>query len=186
MIKTEQLLAELNELIGDYDRFAQIAMEIPWFPVEEHHDNWSRSYPVGIYVDMICFPKGYVEANFSEAFVRAALSAIAFGEEWDKDFWDIPSEERKKCLYSEHSENCYGSYINFKDMRLQAHTEEHLRKEVNWFAGENGVSLGEQEKYLAYAKDAIILELGGYYSGDYTYLVVKEDTILLIDCGIWD
>lgn len=44
----------------------------------------------------------------------------------------------------------------------------------------------EQEKYLAHIKDATILELGGCYCGDFTYLVVKGDTLLLIECGIWD
>ncbi len=45
-----------------------------------------------------------------------------------------------------------------------------MRKEINWFAGENGISIEEQETYLAYVKDATILELGGCYGGDYTYL----------------
>lgn len=135
---------------------------------------------------MLRFPQGYVETNFSEAFVRAVLSAIGFGEEWDKDYWDISPTERKKCLYSTYSEACYGGYINFKEKRLLERSAEYLRKEVNWFAGENGISLEEQETYWGYFKNAIILELGGSYSGDHTFLVVKEDTILLIDCGIWD
>ncbi len=185
-MKAAKILANLNSIIGNYKNFAQIAMEIPWFPVEEQHENWFKTYPLGIYVNLVHFPKGYVGTHFCEAFVRTALCAIAAGEEWDKEFWDISIEERKECLYGEKSEMLYGCYVNFRDVRLQVCTEEHLRKEINWFAGENGISIEEQEKYLAYAKDATILELGGCYSGDYTYLVVEGDTLLLIDCGIWD
>ena len=100
--------------------------------------------------------------------------------------FDISMEERKECLCGERSEMLYGEFVSFREVRLRICTEEHLRKEVNWFANKNSISTEEQEKYLAYAKDATILELGGCYSGDYTYLVVKGDTLLLIECGIWD
>lgn len=186
IMDAKTIRSDLNSIIGNYEKFAQIAMEIPWFSVEEQHEDWFKTYPLGIYMDLVHFPKGYVKAHFPEAYVRTALCTIAAAEEWDKDFFDISMEERKKCLCGERSEMLYGGYVNFSEVRLQICTEEHLRKEVNWFAGRNGISIEEQEKYLAYAKDATILELGGCYGGDYTYLVVKGDTLLLIDCGIWD
>lgn len=185
-MKTEQILAELNGLIGDYEKFAQIAVQITWFPVDEQHDDWFRKYPLGIYVNLVKFPKGYVAANFSEAYVRAVLTAIGTENEWDEDFWNISYGERNRRLYSAKAEAHLGSYINFNEIRLKVCTEEHLQKEVNWFANNNGISYEEQEKYLHYVKDAVIIELGGGYSSDYTYLVVKEDTMLLIDCGIWN
>lgn len=185
-IKSKELLSELHELIGNYNRFAQIAIKIPWFPVKEEHEDWFHTYPCGICIDLVHFPPKYVNKHFREAFVRTSLCAIGASEEWDKEFWNIPFEERKKCLYGKHSQFLYDNYINFKDVRLQLHTEEYLQKKVSWFAEKNGITPEIQKKYFAYIHHAIIVELGGSYTSDYTYLVVKEDTILLIDCGIWD
>lgn len=187
MINSEQLLRELNELIGNYDKFAQIAVEIPWFPVEEMHEDWQkpRTY-LGFIVDLVHFPKGYVEQNFKEAYVRAALCSIIHSEEWERDCFAISREERRKCFCNERFGKLYGEYVNFRETRLLIRDEEYLRKEINFFAGENGFSLDEQGKYLSYARNAVIVELGGCYSGDYVYLVVKEDSIMLISCGVWD
>ncbi len=80
----------------------------------------------------------------------------------------------------------YDGYVNFKEKRLLIRDEEYLKKEINCFAGANDVSLDEQGKYLSYARDAIIVELGGGYLADFTYLVVKDDYIMFIDCGVWD
>lgn len=183
---TEKILLALNTIMGNYEKFVEIAVELPWFPVEEQHDDWCNTYPLGILADMVHFPKGYVETNFLEAFVRAEICAIAYADKWDKDFFDISKEERKKCLCSERAKLLYGGIVNYNYLRLETRTEEYLCGQVNYYAGENGISLEEQEKYLAYVKDATILELGGCYCGDFSYLVVKGDTLLLIDCGIWD
>lgn len=187
MINSEQVLQELNELIGNYNKFAQIAVEIPWFLVEEVHADWQkpRTY-LGFTVDLVHFPKGYVEQNFKEAYVRAALCSVIHSEEWERDCFNISREERMKCFCAEHSEEMYSEYVDFKETRLFIRDEEYLKKEINFFAGENGFSLDEQEKYLSYAQNAVIIELGGCYSGDYVYLVVKDDSIMLISCGVWD
>lgn len=37
MLSTERVLQELNELMGNYESFAQIAVEIPWIQVEAEH-----------------------------------------------------------------------------------------------------------------------------------------------------
>ena len=71
-----KIMAMLNSVINSYEKFAQIAVEIPWFPVTEQHDDWSDTYPLGIYVDLVHFPKEYVEANFLEAYVRTMLCRI--------------------------------------------------------------------------------------------------------------
>lgn len=42
MLSTERVLQELNELMGNYERFAQIAVEIPWIQVEEEHESVSK------------------------------------------------------------------------------------------------------------------------------------------------
>ncbi len=187
MLSTERVLQELNELMGNYERFAQIAVEIPWIQVEEEHESASKPGTYwGFIVDLVHFPEGYVEQNFKEAYVRAVLCSVIDSEEWDKDCFDIPQEERRKCFCNTHSEEMYDGYVNFKEKRLLIRDEEYLRKEINCFAGANDVSLDEQEKYLSYARDAIIVELGGGYSADFTYLVVKDDYIMFIDCGVWD
>ena len=83
---TEKILLALNSVIGNYEKFVQIATEIPWFPVEEQHDDWFNTYPLGICVDLVHFPKEYVVTNFLETFVRTALCSIAAADKWDKDF----------------------------------------------------------------------------------------------------
>ena len=76
----------MNSVIGNYEKFVQIATEIPWFPMEEQHGDWFNTYPLGICVDLVHFPKEYVVTNFLEAFVRTALCSIAAADKWDKDF----------------------------------------------------------------------------------------------------
>ena len=64
-------------------------------------------------------------------------------------------------MCSERSKLLYAGIVNYNDLRLKICTEEYLREEVNYYAGANGISIEEQEKYLAHVKDATILELGG-------------------------
>ena len=68
-------------------------------------------------MDLVHFPKEYVETNFLEAFVRTALCAIAAANKWDKAFFALSKEERKKCLCSEHSRLLYAGIVNYNDLR---------------------------------------------------------------------
>nr|WP_308743128.1 hypothetical protein [uncultured Anaerocolumna sp.] len=76
--------------------------------------------------------------------------------------------------------------MTFKELRLQIVTPDYLKKELQFFAKSNGISVLEQKFYYPYIENAVIIELGGTYSGDYVYIAIKPESMLFVSCGIWD
>ena len=185
----DKIIKELSEIVNNFQLFKEIAENIEWIDIEEYHRDWFKTYPLGITVDVCCFPEGYVEKHFKESYVRCILSSMAYFEEWDKDFWDIPKEERTYCLTNKATKgniNLYETYTTYKDLRLKPVSSDFLSKEVRYFAGENKIEYKEQEAFLKYAENAVIIEIGGCYAGDYSYISVQGDNIFMVDCGVWD
>lgn len=178
------ILLSIKSVISNYEEFCYIAENLDWINIYEKHEDWTNTYPLGICISIFEFPKKYIENNIKETYVRTILSSIAFNEEWDKDFWDISKLERKK--YLTNGKFLYESYATIKDIRLIERTFEHLENEITYFATKNKIPISKQNEYINKLKDAKIIEIGGCYSGDYTYMVIKDNFISIIECGIWD
>ena len=175
---------ELKNVVKYYDKFYYVAERLEWIDIEEQHENWFKTYPLGIQLDMYEFPRGYIQDNIACAYVRACLSDMAFYEEWDRNFWDIPQSDRKYCLTE--GRTVYASYVTFRDVRFIEREWSYLVREIEFFAGKNGVSASEQRRYTERFENAEVLELGGYYGGDSTYLAIKQNLMLVVSCGFWD
>lgn len=184
----ERIIKELSEMVNNFESFKEIAENIEWIDIKEYHDDWSKVYPFGAIVDVCCFPKGYVTNSFKEAYVRCVLSTMAYFEKWDKNFWDISKEERAYCLAdkAENNINLYKTYTTYHELRLKPISKDTFIKEVRYFADKNGIDYEKQMEFLKYAENAAIIEIGGSYAGDFAYIAVQGDNILMVDCGIWD
>lgn len=176
----EQEAALLKKAISDYKEFCNIAEKLDWIDVGVHHEDWWNVGVLGIYVDTFEFPKGYIESNLVEAYVRTVLSSMAIYEEWDKNYWDIPLSERRECL--EKGQWLYESYAVFKEIRLKQRDWNYLANEVRNYADENGIAVSKQEQYIDIIRNSFAIEL----SGDFEYLAIKNNLMLIVTCGCWD
>ena len=91
------------------------AVALPWPEIEEWHE--ARFGPYGLIPDLYQFPAGRLQRDAAGNYVRAVLSAMAFSEEWDPDFWQISREERRRCLTLGRS--IYEGYTVVRDLRMQ-------------------------------------------------------------------
>lgn len=113
---------------------------------------------------------------------------MAYWEEWKADFWNI-SEEKRCEIFSvceQREQDVYRTYFEKRDLRLKAITSDSLIKEIRYFAKANGIEENEMEQYTEMVRDAVCIELGGNYAGDFSYLAIQGDTLIFIDCGVWD
>lgn len=181
MLMTEELLLrELSEIVNRFDVFKVIALNMEWIEISELHEDWFRSYPLGIMIDLYHFPKGYVKKYFKECYIRCRIAETAYYEEWDKDYFNVPKKERLEYI------NTYETVTMYKELRLKKVSCDALKKEIEFYATVNGITMEEQKRFYPYIEGANIIEIGGCYSGDHSYIAVQGDTILTIDCGIWD
>lgn len=172
----------LKQIINNYERFKEIAVNLECVVVNSVHLDWYKKYPVGITVDIINFPEGYVKNNFEKAYVQAVMSYIAWAEEWKQNFWNLTAEKRLFCLTKGRLED----YISYKEVRMKSVTEEYLIKEIKWHAEENSIPESEVSSVIPYLTGAENIEIGGCYYRDHTFISVKDNSIMLLDCGIWD
>lgn len=172
----------LRETASDYRAFCEAAETLVWGAAEERHDVF-RTGALGIILDCLEFPPGYVEENLVSAYARTVLSGMAWAEEWDRDFWDIPRRERRRCLTE--GADLYRGYAVAREVRLIRRSWEHLAGEMEFFAQDHWRELNERGYPDRMAGGAVV-EIGGSYSMDYVYFAVKEDRTLLVSCGCWD
>nr|WP_308743129.1 hypothetical protein [uncultured Anaerocolumna sp.] len=53
------VINELTEIVNNYATFCNVAVSMEWIEIKEKHEDWCRNYPIGIIMDLYCFPEGY-------------------------------------------------------------------------------------------------------------------------------
>ncbi|MCM1507807.1 MAG: hypothetical protein NC177_11835 [Ruminococcus flavefaciens] len=175
----------LKNIVNNYERYRNIAVNLKWTDFNSRYYDWYKKYPVGIYGVICEFPEGYVKNKFEQAYVQTVLTKMSYSEEFDKDvFRNTPSAERLKYM----TENIlyYASYMSYEQLRMKTVTEEYLINEIRWHAGENDIPESEINSVIPYVMEAENIEIGGGYSGDHTFISIKDSSIMLVECGIWD
>lgn len=170
----------LRAAASDYESFCAVAEGLAWVDVREWHST-VQNRALGAALDMLEFPSGYLGEHLAEGYVRTLLSGMAFSEEWERDFWNIPRAERKRCLTL--GRQMYEGYAVVRELRLASRTWDHLARELAFFASD---SQKELEKYFDRMAGGTVVEIGGSYYDDYVYFSVKGESGLLVSCGIWD
>ncbi|MCI8810119.1 MAG: hypothetical protein HFF84_08325 [Oscillibacter sp.] len=181
----EEFLKQLRGLLADYGAFCRIAEGLTWQDAEERHEDWFRTYPLGIRLDAYEFPRGYIILHHAaEAYVQSVLSGMAHAEEWEPGFWDIPPAERTCCLAQ--GKKLYQAYAIFREVRLIKRDWAYLAEEIQFFANVNKIPVSQQKRYLDRFENAKVIELGGSDGGDAVYWAVKRSALLVVSCGCWD
>lgn len=186
MIHKFPYMKYLTQIINNYESFKYIASELPYAPI----NSTFRSYypdtsPLLLQTLKVSFPSEYVYSTFDQALVRTFLSEMAYDNKLNPDFWNMSNTERLNELtrYSD----LYSEYIIFDRLSLKQTTMEKVINTIDTTAKDNHQPFpaADAEKILMQFLNFDTIEIGGYdFSPDYTWLAVKEDTILLIHCSV--
>lgn len=174
----------LKQIVNNYEYYKSIAVNLEWTEFNSRYYEWSKKYPVGIFIIICEFPEGYIKDNFEQAYVQTVLSNMTYSEEWVEDFRNVPSSELLK--YMTQAKDFYAGYMTYRELRMKSVTEEYLINEIQWHAGCGSVSESEINSVMLYVMGAENIELGGSYLGDHTFISIKDNSIMITDCGIWD
>lgn len=176
-------IAALKNIVSNYDVFCLVAKNIEWISIKSHYDDWFYC-ALGMYLYTFEFPQEYIQNHPAQAYVRALFSRMAFDEEWDNDFWDIPQMERT--FYLKKGSSFYKSYAIPKQLRLIKRDWNYLANEIKDFAQINNIPFSKQKPYIEQFENAAVIEIGGAYHGDSEYLAIKDNYMLMVNCGCWD
>ncbi|MDE6780219.1 MAG: hypothetical protein K2J40_01985 [Ruminococcus sp.] len=174
----------LKKIVNNYDYYKDIAVNLEWTETYSKYYDWFKKYPIGMFVSIYDFPENYVRDNFEQAYVQTVLMYMAYCEEWEQDFWKIPYSERLQ--YMTQAKDFYADYMTYKEYRMKAVTEEYLINEIKCHAEMYNIPESKVNSVIPYLTGAENIEIGGYYFGDHTFISIKDNSIMLVDCGIWD
>ena len=174
----------LKQIVNNYECYKNIAVNLEWAEIQSSGYNWYKKYPVGIYGIICEFPEGYIKDNFEQAYVQTVLSQMAYSEEFEDDFRNIPSSELLK--YMTQYEYSYACYMSYDELRMKSVTEDYLIQQIKWHAGENDIPESDINSVISYVIGAENIEIGGSYCEDHTFISIKNNSIMIIECGIWD
>lgn len=73
---------------------------------------------------------------------------MAYSEEWEEDFCNVPSSELLK--YMIQAKDFYADYMTYRELRMKPVTEEYLINEIRWHAGYGSVSESEINSVVSY------------------------------------
>lgn len=178
----------LKKIVNNYDYYRDIAVNLEFAEFNSRHYDWVNEYTIiGIYVTVCDFPEGYVKNNFEQAYVQAVLAYMAYAEEFKEDFQNTPSAELLK--YVAQAENLYSDYVTYKELRMKSVTEDYLIQQIKLYTEDNDISENEINSIIPYLTEAENIEIGGCdfidYFIDHTFVSIKDNSIMIIECGIW-
>lgn len=174
----------LKNIVNNYDCYKDIAVNLEWIETDSEYYDWFKKYPLGMIVSIYDFPKNYVRDNFEKAYTQVVLLQMAYYEEWEHDFWKIPFSERLE--YMTQAKDFYADYMTYKEYRMKPVTKDYLIKEIKCHSRMYNIPESEVNSVIPYVMGAENIEIGGIYYGDHTFISVKDNSIMLTECGIWD
>jgi len=192
MMNAEIVIEKLRDSIENYEVFKELALDIRFRKADLRYYSWSQNV-LGIDVRLFRFADSINEDNIVETIVQCRLMRMADKEEWKEDFWDVSSDSR---LITLNSPVFMHEDLIIRGIRLTPlDTEECLDSvicQMNEFSPvEDLFSLVEDTS--ADIKDTIcdIIRKSQLIELSYDGLVrmrlsVSEDTVLIIEHGIWD
>ena len=194
----EEIISHLKTIVNNDNVYCERAEKLEWVDVsEEWLESWLPFKKIN--VEILHFPKGYVEENFLDAYVRCGLSLLARLNTWGKDFWkeeNLNKEglTRKDILKSAEIRKFYADYNTVEDIRLNAVTEEELVGEFLSFTktmspksdNDKALTAEEIEFFKESVKGAAAVLIGYYSFWSPLLIAVRDDTVIFLDCSNYD
>lgn len=178
----EKIKNQIEELLDDYKLLKDIAIRMDTKNVKIKYEDWFHKYPIGITISELDFDSEYIKSNIQECFIKAKLYDLACSEEWSLDFFDMPKTERQKLMDIQF----YKDLFIYSVKRMNLVTYDKFSEEFVWYTSSNNMSKEKQDYFLDNFKDAVIIEIGGCYSGDYECYIIAEKKVFIVNYGIWD
>ncbi|MDE6501073.1 MAG: hypothetical protein K2L10_03210 [Ruminococcus sp.] len=172
----------LKRIVNNYEHYKNIAVNLEWAEFSSKYYDWYE-YPYGMIVTVCDFPDGYVKNNFKQAYVQTVLCNMAYHEEWEQDFWKIPSSERLQ--YMKQANSFYADYMTYKEYRMKPITKDYLINEIKLHADKYSIPENEVNSVISYLTGAENIEIGGCDFRDHTFISIKDNSIMLLECGVW-
>ncbi|MDE6425311.1 MAG: hypothetical protein K2K89_04125 [Ruminococcus sp.] len=174
----------LKQIVNNYERYKSIAVNLEWTEFNSRYYEWFNHH-VGIFVTVCDFPKGYVKNNFEQAYVQTVLTYMAYSEEFKEDFRNTPSDELLK--YMTQAKDFYAIYMTYEELRMKSVTEDYLIQQIKWHTGDDDIPESEINSVIPYLVGAENIEIGGCFCCyDHTFISIKDNSIMIIECEIWD
>ncbi|MDE7120742.1 MAG: hypothetical protein K2O42_01100 [Oscillospiraceae bacterium] len=174
----------LKKIVNHYDYYENIVVNLKWTELHTKYYDWYKKYPVGMFVTTVDFPEDYVKNNFEQAYVQTALTHMAYAEEFKEDFRNVPSSELLE--YMTQNVPFYAEYMTYEELRMIPITGEQLTEIIKLHTGRYSIPESEVNAVIPYIRGAETIEVGGHYYGDHTFVSIKDHSMMLVECGIWD
>lgn len=177
------IIEKIRDSIENYEVFQKIALDIRFRKAEMQFYSWLQKV-LGIEVYLFRFADGINDDNLVETIVQCRLMRMAEMEEWKDDFWNVSRDDRLITLNAFRD-----SDLIIKEVRLiPLDTDEFLDMVKNkisvYTPSEDTPDM--TDTICDIIRNSESIELGGCYSGDHMCLSVSDDTIMIVEYGIWD
>ena len=184
-MNAEMIIEKIRDSIENYEVFKEIALDLRLRKAERQFYSWSQNV-LGIIVHMFRFEDGINVDYLIETIVQWRLMKMAEMEEWKDDFWNVSKDDR---LFILNAPSFRDFDLIIKEVRLiPLNTEEYLEtvkyKMTEYSPSEDTPDV--TNTICDIIRNSENIELGGCYSGDHMCLSVSEDTILIVEYGVWD
>ena len=182
-MNAEMIIEKIRDSIENYEVFKNIALDIRFRKAEMQLYSWFKN-ALGIEVYLFRFEDGVNEDTIIETIVQCRLMKMSEMEEWKDDFWDVSRDDRLFTLNAFRD-----SDLIIKGVRLKRLDTEKFLNMVEYKISEYTPSEDTpdmKDTVCDIIRNSENIELGGCYSGDHMCLSVSENTILIIEHGIWD
>ncbi|MDE6834341.1 MAG: hypothetical protein K2J39_08895, partial [Ruminococcus sp.] len=180
------------KIVNNYEYYKNIAVNLEWVETASKFYDWvNEYYIIGIYVIVCNFPTNYIKNNFERAYVQTVLTYMNFLKS-GQNFCKIPPSERLK--YMTRDKELYEEYITYDELRMKFVKEDYLIQKIKSYTEyddipESNIPESEINSVIPYLTGAENIEIGGgdfiEYEIDHTFISIKDNSIMLIECGTW-
>ena len=184
-MNAEMIIDKIRDNIEDYDVFKELALDIRFRKAEMQLYSWYKNV-LGIHVYLFRFADGINDDNLVETIVQCRLMKMAEMEEWKDDFWEISRDDR---LITLNASSFRDFDLIIKEIRLTPLETEQYLDMVECKLSEYTPSEGTPDvadTICDIIRESQNIELGGFYALDHMCLSVSENTILIVEYGVWD
>ena len=182
-MNAEMIIEKIRDSIENYELFKDIALDIRFRKADMRYYSWFKNV-LGIEAYLFRFEDSINEDNIIETIVQCRLMRMAEMEEWKDDFWAGSRDDR---LFTLNAFRDYDLIIN--EVRLTLLDTENFLNMFEYKISEytSSEDTPDMKKTVCdIIRNSENIELGGCYSGDHMCLSVSENTVLIVEHGIWD
>ena len=169
--------AILRELLSQFERFSETAVSLEWKNTTVTHiEETKADVHQWAFITAVCFPAGYVQAHFAEAFVQTSITHLGCTEELGPDFYKDRTPEDKL----QHLQGFPDEYTGYR-LSLTEMQSEQVAHELTDHCKNPAVA----ESIFPLLKNGKSFYIGWYGSGiRWIYLTISGDTVMLITLSV--